>query len=279
MVGVGISYFDTIGVGMIRGRGLTEVDEGAGHIGAVINERLAAMYFPAADPIGAQITLTDPAPAVQQDAPAVATIVGIVTNIRQNTDALPSPVVYLPYEADPQRYMVLMVRSSDASVASIVRNEMRVVEPDVPLYDIETLDDVLAQPRWPFRVYGSMFAIFAAIATAMSAVGLYAVTAYAVTQRTPEIGVRIALGAQTSRVLWLVLRRGVGQLAIALPIGMAGAFGVARLLQGFLAGTNGGDPIVVVGIAGVVVAISIAACLLPAWRATRIEPLSALRHE
>ena len=124
-----------------------------------------------------------------------------------------------------------------------------------------------------------MFAIFAAIALVLSAVGLYAVTAYSVTQRTPEIGVRMALGAQPQQIVWLILRRALVQLAIAVPIGLAGAFGVGRLLQSVLVQTSARDPITIGVIAALMIVVSIAACLWPARRATRLDPISALRYE
>jgi ABC-type antimicrobial peptide transport system permease subunit len=124
-----------------------------------------------------------------------------------------------------------------------------------------------------------MFAIFAVIALVLSAVGLYAVTAYSVSQRTQEIGVRMALGAQPAQVLWLVLRRALVQLAIGLPIGIAGAFAVGRLLQSVLAQTSGRDPMTIAAIALVMGTVSLAACLWPARRATRLDPVAALRNE
>jgi putative ABC transport system permease protein len=133
--------------------------------------------------------------------------------------------------------------------------------------------------RFSFRVFGSMFAIFAAIALVLSAVGLYAVTAYAVSQRTAEIGVRMALGAQSTQVLWLMMRQALWQLAIGLPIGVAGAFAVGRLLQSVLAQTNGNDPLTVASIALLLLIVSLAACFWPARRATRLDPVAALRNE
>jgi putative ABC transport system permease protein len=156
---------------------------------------------------------------------------------------------------------------------------MRVIEPDLPLFGIMTMDQLLALQRWSFRVFGSMFAIFAAIALLLSAVGLYAVTAYSVTQRTAEIGIRMALGAQPPQVMWLVLRRALVQLAIGLPIGIAGAFGVGRLLQTVLAQTSTRDPVTVGAIAAVMIVVSMNACFWPARRATRLDPVRALRDE
>jgi len=128
-------------------------------------------------------------------------------------------------------------------------------------------------------VFGSMFAIFAAIALVLSAVGLYAVTAYSVAQRTPEIGVRMALGAEGRQVMWLVLRRALVQLAVGLPVGIAGAFAVGRLLQSLLVQTSSRDPLTIALIGALMVVVSIAACLWPARKATRLDPAVALRYE
>ena len=124
-----------------------------------------------------------------------------------------------------------------------------------------------------------MFALFAGIALLLSAIGLYAVTAYSVTQRTAEIGVRMALGARSADVLWLVLRRSLVQLGIGLPIGIAGAFGVGQLLRTVIVQTSSRDPITIASIAMLMAAVSIAACVWPARRAMRLDPVSALRYE
>ena len=127
--------------------------------------------------------------------------------------------------------MTLLVRSQGDpnAMTPILREEVRAIDADLPLFGIRTMDENLAQARWPFRVFGTMFAIFALIALTLSAVGLYAVTAYAVSQRTQEIGIRMALGAQGNQVSWLFLRRSFVQLAIGLTLGVAGAFGVGQL--------------------------------------------------
>jgi len=283
MVPVSAGYFEALGVRVLRGRNLTDTDGTPGHESALVNQQFVAMHFNGEDPVGRRITLIDAQPSAQQSAPVTATIIGVVPPMRQRNfqDAQPDPVVYLPYRADPQRFMFLLLRTAgDPAVAApLVREQVRAIEPDLPLFGIMTLDHLLAQQRWTFRVFGGMFTIFAAIALVLSAVGLYAVTAYSVTQRTAEIGVRMALGAQARQVVWLILRRSLGQLAIALPIGVAGAVGVGRLLQSVIVKTEGRDLLTISAITLLMIAVSLAACLWPARRAMRLDPVSALRYE
>jgi putative ABC transport system permease protein len=283
MVSVSTGYFDALRVRLVRGRGFNETDGTPGHESAIVTQRFVAMHFPGEDPIGRHIRLVDAAPGPQPSPPVTATIVGVAPTVRQRNfqEPDPDPVVYLPYRSDAQRFLFLLVRtaSDPATATSLVREEMRAIEPDLPLFRIQTMDQLLAQQRWSFRVFGTMFAIFAGIALALSAVGLYAVTAYSVVQRTSEIGVRMALGAQPPQVMWLVLKRALVQLAIGLPIGIAGAFGVGRLLQLILFQTSARDPVTIGTIAILMVGVSISACLWPARRATRLDPLKALRYE
>jgi putative ABC transport system permease protein len=284
VLGISSGYFETMRLPVVRGRGFTDQDGTPASPSAIVNQRFVAMHFSGDDPVGRRIHLVDTAPpGPNQSLPLDASIVGIVPNVRQRDfdKPDPDPIVYVPYRADPQRFSVLIVRTAadPGTVTPLVREEMRIVEPDLPLFDVQTMDARLAQMRWPMRVFGSMFAIFAGIALVLSAVGLYAVTAYSVSQRTSEIGIRMALGAQPEQVLWLVLRRSLLQLAIGLPVGMAGAFGVGRLLQSLLVRTSGRDPLTIASIAFVMVVVSVAACFWPARKATRLDPVIALRYE
>jgi ABC-type antimicrobial peptide transport system permease subunit len=141
------------------------------------------------------------------------------------------------------------------------------------------MDENLVQQRWFARVFGTMFTVFAGIAIVLAAVGLFAVTAYSVTQRTQEIGVRMALGAQSKQVSWLILRRGLVHLVIGLTLGLAGAFGVGRLLGNLLFQTGAADPLTLVSITFLLIIVAMFACLWPAWQATRLNPVTALRYE
>jgi putative ABC transport system permease protein len=283
-------YFATIGLPLQRGRTLTDEDGMTGRDAAIVNQRLAALHFPNEDPIGRRITLSidlqgGAPPAGGIPTSLSATIVGVVPNVRQRDFQLPDPdpIAYLPFRTDPRGFMALVVRSQGdpTAMTPLLREEVRAIDADLPLFGIRTMDDLLAQQRWPFRVFGAMFAIFALIALTLSAVGLYAVTAYAVSQRTQEIGIRMALGAKSNEVSWLFLRRSFGQLAIGLTLGVAGAFGVGQLFAStqLLIQTSARDPITIGGIATLLAMVAIAASVLPARRATRLDPLIALRRD
>jgi predicted permease len=290
MLTIDPQYFKTVGLPLQRGRDLTDEDGMTGRESAIVNQRFAALHFPNEDPIGRRITLTID---LQGGAPPqggiplslTATIVGIVPNLRQRDFQLPDPdpVAYLPFRTDPRGFMNLVVRSAgDPNLMTpILREEVRAIDPDLPLFGIRTMDAALQQARWPFRIFGSMFTIFALIALTLSAVGLYAVTAYAVSQRTQEIGLRMALGAQGNQVAWLFLRRSFVQLTIGLTIGVAGALGVGALFSqtNLLVQSSGRDPITIGGITLLLALVAVAASVLPARRATRLDPMLALRRD
>jgi putative ABC transport system permease protein len=281
---VGPRYFETVGIRLVRGRAFNELDGTSGHESAIVNQRFVAMHFAGEDPIGRRIRLTpEGPPGAAPQTPAVVTIVGIAPTIRQRNfrEALPDPVVYVPLRSQAPPFATLMLRTAGdpAALTPVIREEVRAIDPDLPLFGILTLDRALAQGRWMFQVIGTMFATFALIALALSAVGLYAVTAYSVAQRTQEIGVRMALGAQATQVWWLILRGALVQLAIGLTIGGAGAVGVGRLLGSVLIHTGSRDLETLTTIVVMLICVSLSACFWPARRATRLDPVSALRYE
>ena len=283
MLSVGPRYFDALGVRLVRGRPLDDNDGTPGREAAVVNERLASMYFANADPIGQRIRLTDDAPVAPRS--EWVTIVGLAPNVRQRSsqdNPEPDPVVYVPHLQNPgmvQAVVLVRGRSDPGQLTSLLRKEMFALDPDLPLNNVRTMDENLAQQRWFARVFGTMFSVFAGIAIVLAAVGLFAVTAYSVTQRTQEIGVRMALGAQAKQVSWLILRRGLIHLGIGLTLGLAGAFGVGRLLRSMLFQTGPADPMTLVSITLLLIAVAITACLWPAWQAARLNPVTALRYE
>jgi predicted permease len=276
VVAVGDRYFEATGIKLRRGRTFRRDDGTPGHEAVIVNERFVALHSAGREPLGRQVRLVGPA---SEWAP----IVGIVPNVRQNSvqDREPDPVVYVPLRTMPERSTSLLVRttSDPASVMPAIREQLRLVEPDIPLFEVRTMEEQLAIERWEYVVFGSMFAAFAAIALVLSAVGVYGVTAFSVTQRTQEIGVRMALGAGPRQILWLMLRRTIVQLAIGLPVGLAGAYGVGRLLEGFLVRTSPADPITLASIVLILVGVALLACLWPARRAARFDPMVALRAD
>jgi putative ABC transport system permease protein len=276
------TYFDTLGVTMRQGRALRETDGKHGSEGAVVNARFASQYFPGEDVIGKRIRLKPGGrePDAQEQKPWL-TIVGVAPTVRQRNvqDVDPDAVAYLSYRLEPPNGTAILIRShgEPGSLASAVREAVQATDPDQPVFGVQTMDQLFAQTRWPYRVFGSMFTIFATIALVLASVGIYAVTAYSVTQRTQEIGVRMALGAQASQVSWLILRQGLVQLAIGLTIGTAGALAATPVLRALLVQITPSDPVTLAGIGLVFTAVTICACLIPARRATRLDPLKALR--
>jgi len=277
-------YFDVLGVTMRAGRPLRDVDGKKGSEGVVINARFAAQHFPNEDPLGRRIRLKidQRLNAVKEPEPWL-TIVGVAPNVRQRSvqDVDPDAIAYVSYRTDPPRGMGILIRShgDPAALIAAVRKAVQDTDPDQPVFDVRTMEQAFAQNRWPYRVFGTLFTIFAVIALVLSAVGIYAVTAYSVTQRTQEIGVRMALGARAGQVSWLILRQGLVQLAIGLTLGTAGALAAAPVLGALLVQIKPSDPPTLAAIALVFTAVTVVACLIPARRATRLDPLTALRVE
>ena len=217
--------------------------------------------------------------------PEWISIVGVVPNVKQNgqRNAEPDAVVYVPLRSNPQRTPTLFVRTAPAPPWCCLRFARRCALSSqiCPLFNVR--DDGCAAGAGPVAVssvFGSMFAVFAAIALMLSALGLFSVTTYSVTQRTQEIGVRMALGAQPRSILWLVLRRALIQLAIGLPLGLAGAYGVGRLLQSIVVQTGVRGDIITLGLIVVIlIVVAVCACLWPARRAANLDPLLALRGD
>ena len=277
-------FFRTTGIPILRGRALADTDGAPGSEVLVVDDRFVAAYFPGEDPVGRRVRFPNPPGATDRPESVWRTIVGVsrtVDDLPEPGGTPPSGSVYIPYRQEPPAGGGLIVRSrlDPAAVMNVVRHEVQQIDPDQPVFTVQTIDQMMARATWPYRVFGSLFAIFALIALVLSAVGLYAVMAYSVTQRTPEIGVRMALGADRRRVSWLVLRRGLVQLAIGLSLGLAAAYALSEVLTELLArGVTPHDLGTFASITVLLSAIAITACVIPALRASRIDPLVALRE-
>jgi putative ABC transport system permease protein len=280
-VAVSPSFFETVGAPVLRGRPFDARDGAKGTEVAIVNQRFAARHFPGENPIGRRIRFPDEDPA--DDVPWL-TIVGISPDIRHGNPRerdIPD-VAYIPVRqlGPGGATVILRSRLDPASLVAAVRREVQLLDPDQAVGKPQTVDQMLTQSAWPFRVFGTAFGILAVIALTLASVGLYAVIAYSVSTRTQEIGVRMALGAGRTTVGWLVLRRGLWQLGVGLVLGLAGAWAVGKfVLASVVAQISGTDPAIFVGVPVLLTIVALAACLVPARRAARLDPLDALRTE
>jgi predicted permease len=272
-------YFDTLGLRLLRGRTFTDGDALPGSESAIVNQRLATMFFLNEDPIGRRICLTAPSAAPTLPA-SCATIVGVSPTIRQQYFQEIDPVVYVPAAADASELtLIVACRSTPDAVAPLLRAEVFALDEEIASNALLPLDQAMTGSRWGHRVFGGMLTAFAVVGLLLGAVGLYAVTAFAVVQRTQEIGVRMALGAHAGAVVWLFVARAALPVGLGISIGLAGALAVGRLLQRFLIQTSPTDPSILVGIAVLLTAVSFAAAFFPARRAAGLDPLAALRYD
>ncbi len=277
VVQVGERYLDTLGVSTLQGRGLTNADGQPGSEAVVVNTRFAARFLEGEEVVGRRIRLD-----VDADEPGPwMTIVGISPTIRQSgvEQTEPDAVVYRMMRLEPSASLSLLL-STDGSPTGLlpqVREAVQSIDQDLPIFQANTLTNVLAEAFWPYQVFGTMFAIFALVALVLSSVGIYAVTAYSINQRTQEIGLRMALGAGPNQVVWMVMRRGLVQLVLGLSIGLVGAAGVGQILQGLLVQISPTDTVTLVMILLVLSTVTVLACLGPARRAALLDPSDALR--
>ena len=287
MVTVGPRFFETVVTGRLRGRDFVRGDGEPGRGVAIVNQRFAARHFGGGDALGQRIRLVAPlfpgATAIPRTEGEWLTIVGVTPNVqhRPPPEGGFAPVVYVPYAANPVAGTNIIVRftGDPARATEVMRTLLRGLDPDLPLFEILTVDELAYILRWDARIFGSMFAIFATMALVMAAVGLYAVTAYSVSQRTREFGVHLALGASATHVQWLVARRATPQVAIGLLLGIAGTIAVTRAIPAILTVSQAADPRILAGVFAALAAVAATACLGPARRATRIDPVQALRAE
>ena len=285
--GVTPDYFRAMGVALLKGRTFTERDVFDAPSVAIINETIAKRFFPDEDAVGKRLAMegrnagqpVGPNPAA---ASPWAEIVGVVADTRKlNLNADTVPEVYVPYWQYPMQTPELLVRTNlqvGAATAAIL-TEIKALNKNLPTPKIQTMDamlsDVVAQPRFQTM----LLTLFGAIALLLSAVGIYSIMSYSVSQRSREIGIRMALGAEPRHVLKLIVGRGMLLVLIGISIGLAGAFASTRVMSGLLFSVSATDPLTFAGIPIILAGVALAACLVPARRAIKVDPMVALRHE
>jgi putative ABC transport system permease protein len=275
--GVSASYFETMRIALLRGRTFDQREMDDSAFVVVVNQALADTYFKGENPIGRRLRW-----GVQEEDPLLE-IVGVVQDTRASElGTPPRPQMYVPFPVDGGwRSMSLLVAATGrpAELVPALRRMVREVAPDAPLFQVGTIREAFDRSVWQQRLYGALFTSFALIALLLAAAGVYSVIAYSVSQRTHEIGVRMALGAQRRDVFGLVVRGGVGLAGLGVAIGLAGAFAVSGVLRTQLYGVSATDPLVYVLVPLTLLLVAALASWLPARRAAALDPSTALRND
>jgi predicted permease len=278
---IGSHYFETMGIPLLSGRDLAETDTRDTTRVVIINRALAQQFFPNQDPIGKQIR-TGLASYAEAKAPPMRVIVGVVGSVTQNRIGQdPLPEIFFPRDQLPFDFATIVVKTQTdpRSYLPPVEDAFHSIDNDIPLEEVHTLDDLVSRSLTQPEFMSGLFLAFALIALILTGIGLYSVIAYSVSQRIHEIATRQALGAPKSNILRLVLRQGMLLAGAGITLGLVGAFAAAGLLTSFLFGVTRTDVLTLATVAAVVFAISLFASLIPAWRATRIDPMVAFRYE
>jgi putative ABC transport system permease protein len=269
-------YFHTLGVPLLSGRTFTYRDDAAALPVAIVSQATARYFWPNQDAVGKHIR------GACGDEKIWCQVVGVVGDIKQHyLNETSRLALYVPFSQDPWAFFALVVRTKlePASAASAIESAIHSVDADEPVYNVRSMRNVEAASLSPQRLQIALIGLFAALALALACMGIYGVMGYSVAQRTSEIGVRMALGAQTGNVLGLILGEGLRLAIVGTAIGLAGSFFASRLLSGMLFGVAPSDPFTFASVAVILVAVAMVACYIPARRATRVDPLVALRYE
>lgn len=271
-------YFHTMGIPLRKGRAFTDADTRSSEQVVIVSEELARKHWPGQDAIGKRLRAGDEAELPWR------TIVGIAGNVRtQGQDVRFVPELYIPLTQYPwalePRDVVVRAASNPAGLTSAVRREIAALDKDQPVSDVRTLDHVAGEPVAQRQFLMVLLGVFAGLALALAAVGIYGVMTYSVAQRTHEIGIRMALGAEQRDVLKLIVARGLALAVVGVAAGLVAAFTLSRLMASLLYGVRPGDPATLAIVCLTLVAVALAASYIPARRATKVDPMVALRYE
>ena len=274
---VSAQYFETVGMQLLQGRVFEPHDSGTSPRVAVVNETFASQLYPGESPIGKRLKQGWP-----EDDGRWTEIVGVVRDVKFNGVAADTPIqVYLPLDQVSMNFLAVVARTSGDPTAAMpaIESIAHDLDKDLPLYAKRTMDQILDSSMAQQRMSMIVFLVFAVVALTLAAVGLYGVVAHGVTERTHEIGVRMALGADPRRVLQLIVGQGLATVGTGLVIGVAGALALSRAMRSLLFGVTPTDPATFASVILLLLVVGVAACGVPAWRATRVDPTAALRSE
>jgi len=270
------TYFDTLHIRRVQGRGFTDADRAGQPKVVLVNETAARTFWPGGNAIGQKVAFGQ---GGFQDG---AEVVGVVADVRyRSIESVPGPQAYIPIAQSNQGTMRLFVRSSmkPAPLIAAVGREIHALDPNLPLIGVKTMEEFVGDAMWRTRVAMWLLVAFAGLALLLTAIGVFGVVAQLVAQRTPEFGLRMALGAQKRDVFSLVLRRGAWMTLAGLALGVAASLGATRAIGVLLYDVSPADPTTLLAVLAVVAVLSLAACYLPARRATRVDPIVAMRSE
>ena len=277
---VGPDYFGTMSIPLRAGRLFNTQELAAENHVTIINQAFADKYLHGVNPLGQKAAIYMKSDAEAENQPSE--IIGVVGDVHQlGLDTAPKPTVYWPHSELVMSGMTILVRTSNDPLAllSTIRNQLQQLDAELPMAAVATMDQLLADSLSRSRFTMLLLGIFAVVALALAAVGIYGLIAYSVTQRTQELGIRIALGAQRRDVLRLVLAQGTRLTLLGIAIGVFAALALSRLLGTLLFGVSATDPLTFAGVACLLAVVALLACFIPARRATRVDPLVALRYE
>ena len=275
----GVGYFRTMGIPIIKGRDFDDRDKHGSTPVVIVSQTFARQIFPNEDPIGKRIR---PGISTIEDKPPLREIVGIVGDVRnQNLNTESKPAYYVPQTQVPFNQLVAVVKTNGEphSLISAVTKDVGAMDADVPLFGVKSMEEYLSASVAAPRFNTTLLSIFAGVALVLTIVGLYGVMSYSVVQRTNEIGIRLALGAQSRDVLLMIIKQGSKLIVVGLAIGLVGAFAATRVIASLLFGVTTKDPFTFVAAAVLLAIVALLACYVPAWRATKVDPLEALRYE